>query len=206
MKVVIDTQAFFSSFVSEIGPARQLVDLWRAGGVTLCVSPGIMEEYFAVMARLGIGGLPEMEEWLEIFRCQSHMLHVTPREHFNAVVHEPADDKFVDCAVAAEAVAVVAGGRHLLLLRRFRGILMLSPADFMYRYRNGSFTRHGGKPEERETGPPGVVVAGEPISGENPAAPTPAASGANVRDSLAARLAGWRKMRDASEEKGGRGR
>ncbi len=206
MKVVVDTQAFLSSFVSEIGPARQLVDLWRAGGVTLCVSPAIMEEYFSVMARLGIGGLPEMEEWLDVFRRQSHMLHVAPREHFNAVVHEPADDKFVDCAVAAKAVAVVAGGRHLLLLRRFRGILLLSPADFMYRYRNGSFARHGGKPQERETSPSGAVVAEETVSGEKPAAPAPAASGTNVKDSLAARLGGWRKVRDASEEKGGRGR
>lgn len=208
MNVVVDTQALFSSFVSEVGPARQLVDIWRGGGVTLCVSPEIMEEYFSVMVRLGVGGLPEMEEWLEIFRRQSHMRHVAPREHCNAVLHEPSDDKFVDCAVAAGAVAVIAGSRHLLLLRRFRGVLMLSPADFMYRYRNRSLGRVGvaSSAVERE---PAAVPAVDLAEGADPAGPTamipsPSPRG-SVRESIAARFAGWRKGGGGTEEERGKG-
>jgi len=47
------------------------------------------------------------------------------------VPDDPDDDKFVECAVVAGARTVVSGDRHLLRLREYRGIRMMSPAEFI---------------------------------------------------------------------------
>jgi len=41
--------------------------------------------------------------------------------------------RILECAVAADADAIVTGDRHLLRLRRFRGTSIMSPRDFLDR-------------------------------------------------------------------------
>ena len=53
MKVVVDTNVFVSSFFG--GVPKQVIDLWKAGELTLCLSNPIVQEYAAVLERLGIG-------------------------------------------------------------------------------------------------------------------------------------------------------
>jgi predicted nucleic acid-binding protein len=47
------------------------------------------------------------------------------------VARDPDDDVFLHLAVAADAVAVVTGGRDLLVLGDFAGIPILSPTRFL---------------------------------------------------------------------------
>ena len=44
---------------------------------------------------------------------------------------DPSDDKFIACAVAGSADAVVSGGRHLLGLGNFRSIRIMPPARLL---------------------------------------------------------------------------
>ncbi len=49
-----------------------------------------------------------------------------------AIPADPDDDKVVECAVVARATHIVTGDRrHLLPLRSFQGIPIISPADFL---------------------------------------------------------------------------
>lgn len=43
----------------------------------------------------------------------------------------PSDDKFLECALAARAEAIISGDRHLLALGEFRGIPILTPAEWL---------------------------------------------------------------------------
>jgi len=56
---------------------------------------------------------------------------VTPGEHIQAVVADLEDNRFLECAVAAEAEMIVSGDRHLLSLGEFRGILIVDPAALL---------------------------------------------------------------------------
>jgi hypothetical protein len=48
------------------------------------------------------------------------------------VIHEdPSDDSFLRCAVAANVRFIISGDRHLLKLKTYRRIKILSPADFL---------------------------------------------------------------------------
>ena len=42
-----------------------------------------------------------------------------------------SDDKFLECAVAGEAICIVTGDKHLLKLLKFRGISILKPREFV---------------------------------------------------------------------------
>jgi putative PIN family toxin of toxin-antitoxin system len=52
----------------------------------------------------------------------------------HVVGDDPDDDKFIECALVADATAVVSGDRHLLELGSYEGIAMLSPTDFLARF------------------------------------------------------------------------
>ena len=41
------------------------------------------------------------------------------------------DNRILECALAAGAEAIVTGDHHLLQLRRFRGIQITRPRDFL---------------------------------------------------------------------------
>jgi putative PIN family toxin of toxin-antitoxin system len=50
-----------------------------------------------------------------------------------AVADDPDDDKFIECASVAGASAVVSGDHHLLELGSYKGIPILSAAEFLTR-------------------------------------------------------------------------
>jgi putative PIN family toxin of toxin-antitoxin system len=64
MKVVIDTNVFVSSFFG--GNPRKIIDLWRQEKVTLCLSKEILDEYVAVLQRLGLNDAVLLKELLSL--------------------------------------------------------------------------------------------------------------------------------------------
>jgi len=47
------------------------------------------------------------------------------------VEDDPSDNKILECALEAEADYIVSGDRHLLDLREYRGIKILSSGEFL---------------------------------------------------------------------------
>ena len=106
MRVVIDTNVFVSSFFG--GNPRKIIDLWKRGQVTLCLSGAVLDEYLEVLRRFG---LPEgdLESLLSLFAKGVHILFTTKVPSLRVVKQDPDDDKFVACAVALNAEAVITG-------------------------------------------------------------------------------------------------
>ena len=49
--------------------------------------------------------------------------------------HDPKDNKFLELALSGKADVIVTGDDHLLCLHPWRGILILTPADYLARSR-----------------------------------------------------------------------
>lgn len=109
----------------------------------LCISDEILAEYFEVLARHR-KVKEESHELVALLTERKNALLVTPARRFQGVSANPDDDKFLDCAVAAHADAIVSGDRHLLALGSFRGIPILSPAEFLASARGESALGHKG--------------------------------------------------------------
>jgi len=128
----LDTNVFVSSFFG--GNPRRIIDLWKSGKVTICLSPGIVDEYVEVLGRLGITGEQELKELLGLFAQGFHCIFTGTTPRIRAVREDPDDDKFIECAVALKADCIVSGNKSLLAVRNYMGIEILNPKDFLDSY------------------------------------------------------------------------
>ena len=132
MRVVVDTNIFISSFFG--GNPRKVINLWKDGKLTLCVSKEILDEYFYVLQRIGLKDEEEMEELLSLFSRSFNMLFVNKTPKIKVIDDDPDDDKFIECAISLKAKAVISGDRHLLSIHEYMGIKLLTPQQFLMEY------------------------------------------------------------------------
>ena len=129
MKVVIDTNVFVSSFFG--GNPKKIIDLWRNEKIILCLSKDILEEYVEVLRRIGLEDEDELSELLNLFSKGFNIAFTAKTPQINLVEDDPDDDKFIECAVALKAEAVITGDKVLGAIKEYMGIKVLSPAQFL---------------------------------------------------------------------------
>lgn len=56
---------------------------------------------------------------------------VEPKKNLEVIKDDPDDDKFIECAVAGEAIYIISSDAHLLELREYEDIRILSPTVFL---------------------------------------------------------------------------
>ena len=132
MKVVIDTNVFVSSFFG--GNPRKVVDLWKHGKITLCLSKAILDEYVQVLQTIGLEDEIEMEELLSLFARGVNLLFASMTPRIRAVHGDADDDKFIECAVALKAEAIVTGDKAVRALGNYMGIGIHTPREFLTSY------------------------------------------------------------------------
>jgi putative PIN family toxin of toxin-antitoxin system len=134
MRAVVDTNVIVSRFLSPNGTPALVLSLWERGLFELIVTEAILAEYLRVLAyahiqtRLGMSR-DEIVQVVADFR--SFAVLVEPSEPIAAIVDDPSDNKFLEAAVAGNCDYIVSGDPHLLRLREYRGIQILTPAAFL---------------------------------------------------------------------------
>jgi putative PIN family toxin of toxin-antitoxin system len=129
MKVVIDTNVFVSSFFG--GNPWKIIDLWKNGKMTLCLSKDVLDEYIDVLQRVGLKDENEIEELLSLFAKGFNILFTTKTPKIRAVKDDPDDDKFIECAVALKAEVIITGDKALKRMGEYMGMKILSPQEFL---------------------------------------------------------------------------
>ncbi len=128
LRVVLDTNVYFSAFTSRGVPFR----IWQRalrGDYRLLISPPIMRELADVL-RNDLKWLePEIIAQLKLIARVAVI--VSPDSELQAVTKDPDDDRILECALDGKADLVVSGDKHLTRLKSFRGIAIVRPADFM---------------------------------------------------------------------------
>jgi uncharacterized protein len=127
-RVVADTNVLVSA-IQFGGKPKQLLDLAVDGHVDLALSEGILEETLRVLRNKFDRTSDELIETDKQLRIVCRI--VTPTESINVISSDPTDDRILECAVAADADAIVSGDNHLLALGNFRGILIQRVSDFL---------------------------------------------------------------------------
>ena len=133
MKVVIDTNIFVSSFFG--GNPKKIIDLWKNEEITLCLSHAVLDEYIDVLGRIGMKDEGELAELLSLFSEGFNILFTTKTPKIKIVKNDPDDDKFIECAVALKADAVITGDGEVLAIQEYMGIRILPPQEFLEIYR-----------------------------------------------------------------------
>jgi len=128
-RVVVDTNVFVSSFFG--GNPRKIIDLWKSGLITLCLSKPIVDEYVAVLERLGLQDARELEELLSLFASGFHAVFAARTPQLQVVEEDPDDDKLIECAVALKAQFIISGDKAVTVVQNYMGIHIMNPRDFL---------------------------------------------------------------------------
>jgi uncharacterized protein len=127
MTVVVDSNVFISALVFG-GKPRRVLATADAGEFTLALSATIQEEVEEVLAEK-FRWPPKRIHWA----CQplwAIARLVKPSVRLQ-VADDPDDNDVLECALAAQASMIVTGDKDLLRLSPFRGIRILTPAQFL---------------------------------------------------------------------------
>jgi putative PIN family toxin of toxin-antitoxin system len=126
----LDTNVIVSALLFT-GTSSKLVSLWQSGSISLLLSRDILDEYLRVLSYRKFE-LSE-EEIKEVIQEEilPYAEVVKPRRHLRVVQRDPADNKFLECAVAGKGRVIISGDKDLLSLGRYRRIAIQTPAQFL---------------------------------------------------------------------------
>ena len=129
MNIVCDTNVLVSGILFR-GNARCILQLAARGVVTNCISVAILHEVEDVLIRPKFGLDPKrVMSIVDLFRDSFEV--VIPSSRITAVRADPDDNRILEAAMTARADFVVSGDKHLLALAEWKGIQVVSPAQFM---------------------------------------------------------------------------
>jgi len=129
MRVVVDTNVFVSSFFG--GIPRQIVDHWFSGELILCISRPILKEYFDVLSRFQFDGEVLLGSLITAFEKGSNILFVDNPKEQNWIEDDPADNKFIACALSLHAEYIVSGDLHLNKASKIGNVKIVRPREML---------------------------------------------------------------------------
>jgi len=128
MKVVLDTNIFISGIFWK-GSSNRVITNWKEGKFTLVTSLEAVSEIIKILKDFKIKLSDEMiKEWVDLIVRNSMI--VEPKEKIAIVKDDPKDNIFIETAVAGNADYIVSQDNHLLKLKDFRGIKIITPDEF----------------------------------------------------------------------------
>lgn len=115
-RIVLDT----NSLIQCISPKSRYREIWDSfleGTNILCLSDEILNEYEEILERLGGVELAKMV--VDLILNSPYTLLVTPYYSFHLISADPDDNKFVDCAIVANAKFIVTEDHHFQVLKQY---------------------------------------------------------------------------------------
>lgn len=130
MRIVLDTNCLIQS----ISPRSRYYAVWESlvdGQNTLCVSNEIIMEYLEILQRLT--DHDTAETIVKTIINSRFVEFITPYYNFGLITLDPDDNKFVDCAIAANARFIVTNDHHYDILKGldYPPIDIINLEDFM---------------------------------------------------------------------------
>jgi putative PIN family toxin of toxin-antitoxin system len=129
-RIVIDTNVLISRFLKRNSVPAQAVAHAVRSSVVL-VSTATFAEVETVFQRRKFDSfftLARRREMLEEFRILAAFVPIPEPIH---ACRDPRDDKFLEVAVHGKADLIMTGDTDLLALHPFRGIAILTPAEYL---------------------------------------------------------------------------
>ena len=130
IRFVFDTNVVISALLLKQSVSRRAFDKARRMG-RLLISEITIEELDRVLKRQKFKKYVTEEERMEFitaFVREGHLIDITERVN---VCRDPDDNKFLELALSGGATYIISGDKDLLALHPFRGIAVLTPAQFL---------------------------------------------------------------------------
>ena len=130
VKVVVDTNVVVSALLFGGAPGK-LIGLWQSGAVKPVASKEIVDEYIRVLTYPKFKLSEEEINYLLYQEILPFFEIIDVQQGPQIIEKDPQDDKFISCALKARAGYLISGDKHLLALKSYQKIKILSPAEFI---------------------------------------------------------------------------
>lgn len=130
MRVVLDTSVLLMS-ISRRTAYHTIWQAFQNGEFELCLTTDILDEYAEKLEEkfhpeVGVNTMKALENSLDVH-------HVHKYYFWNLITVDPDDNKFVDCAIAANADFICTEDKHFRVLKKipFPVVKVMSADDFV---------------------------------------------------------------------------
>jgi uncharacterized protein len=129
INAVIDTNVYISAVLFG-GNSETIIEAGRDGQIELLVSPHIITEITDILRKKFNWPHLQISEVMDDVRDTAVI--VTPAESVRVIKEDKSDNRILECAVEGRADYIISGDvKHLQSLKAFRGIPILSPAEYV---------------------------------------------------------------------------
>ncbi|RLF04834.1 MAG: putative toxin-antitoxin system toxin component, PIN family [Thermoprotei archaeon] len=134
-KVVLDTNVWVSIFMKKV-LGREFAKVFGRKDVEICVSDAILKEICRVLVYPKIRKLLKasnvtVKEIVHVILENSVL--VRPSLKLNVIREDPEDNRVLGCAVYVNARFIVSVDKHLLNLKKYDDIVIITPKEFLER-------------------------------------------------------------------------
>lgn len=138
MKVVFDTNVFISMLIWRNKELEPLYDLFKRKQIVVCISPQIIQEIIRVLnyPKFTIPLLKAdlMPEAIIKAITNDCLIFTSSAISSKIIKEDPSDNIIIDCALASNADFIISGDKHLLKLKFFENIPIVTPRQFLNRF------------------------------------------------------------------------
>jgi len=128
MKVVFDTNVLLSATLWENSEAQKLLFKLIQENAQIFSSSSIIEEYNKVLKRDFHYSNEESDKIVE--KLLAFLVVIEPTERIDIIKDDPDDNKILECAVSSQSELIITYDKHLLGLKEFLGIKIITPKQF----------------------------------------------------------------------------
>ena len=129
LRVVLDTNVYFSAFTHHQGPPFRIWQKAVNRSFILLVSPAILREIAGVLREDLQWQATDIVAHLKLVARIAEIIN--PKVSLQVIAEDPTDDRILECALAGGADLIVSGDHHLRKLKSFRNIGIVQPSDFL---------------------------------------------------------------------------
>jgi putative PIN family toxin of toxin-antitoxin system len=131
-RVTAETNVYISGLLFS-GPPRDFLQGAIEGKIQLFLSPPLFDEIRDVLFRPKFALPPD---FVYAFLKEIEVISTTvfPKDSFHVINADPEDNRILECAWESKSDCIVTGDNHLLQLKSFKSIPIVSPALFLSDY------------------------------------------------------------------------
>jgi putative PIN family toxin of toxin-antitoxin system len=136
-RIVVDTNVVVSAVLNPKGTPSAILDAVVDGDILLILSDAILEEvrnvfsYRKIEKLLEKRGITQQEIDTLLETLIDISIFVPGELELNIVENDPADNKFMACAMEGNADFLVSGDHHLTELGAYQSVQVVTPVQFL---------------------------------------------------------------------------
>lgn len=133
IKVVLDSNVWVSIFMKKT-LGREFSNIFKRKEIEVYVSEVILKEISRVLVYPKIKNLLKASD-IAVEQIIQRILEISnvikPKHKLNVIEEDIEDNRILECAIHANADFIITGDHHLLALKRYKNIEIITPRQFL---------------------------------------------------------------------------